>query len=174
MKWSILTLVGADQSGMVAAVTDILYKNGCSLAQASMIKLGANFTIMLRVSHEADKNLQQILAGISKELNLHCHIDVDVTDDAAAEKDTLAPDVQVSVYGADKSGIVAQVTAALAMAGLNIIDLETDVAGSVDKPIYIMTLEGVATKGIKPLQNAIEALTLDAEINLNEIDTLRG
>jgi len=174
MKWSILTLVGADQPGIVAAVTDALYKNGCNLAQASMMKLGANFTIMLRVSHAADKDLLKILNTILNKMNLHCHIDEDVTDAFFVEQNGLEPNVQVTVYGADKNGIVAQVTTVLSAAGLNITDLKTDVAGSTDKPIYIMTIEGIAAQGVAALQNVVDGLTLDAEINLDEINTLRG
>jgi glycine cleavage system transcriptional repressor len=103
-------------------------------------------------------------------MQLHLHIDEDATNGQAQ----LEPDVQVTVYGADRSGIVAQVTSALAQAGLNIIDLETDVGGSADKPIYVMTLEGVASQGIEPLQAALDSLHADIEVNLDEISTLRG
>ncbi len=170
MKWSVLTLVGADQSGLVAAVTGILYRQGCSLAQASMMRLGANFAIMLRVSHEEATDLSSILSDLCAEMNLHLHIDEDVAADVAVTD----PDVQVTVYGADRTGIVAQVTSALALAGLNIIDLETDVGGTKEHPIYIMTLEGISSNGIEPLQTAIDELSLDVEVNLDEISTLRG
>jgi len=80
MKWSVLTLIGADQTGIVAAVTDVLYKNGCSLAQASMMRLGTNFAIMLRVSHNADKNLSQVLNDVCSNMGLHLHIDEDNAD----------------------------------------------------------------------------------------------
>lgn len=170
MKCSVLTLVGADQAGIVAAVTDALYKQGCSLAQASMMRLGANFAIMLRVSHDEKKDLQNILSEICKNMSLHLHIDEDVNTDVLRPD----PDVQVTVYGADRNGIVAQVTSALAVAGLNIIDLETDLGGTKDKPIYIMTLEGLATKGVDSLRNALNALNSDIEVNLDEINTLRG
>jgi glycine cleavage system transcriptional repressor len=170
MKWSVLTLVGADQPGIVAAVTDALYQHGCSLAQTSMLRLGANFSIMLRVSHPDEADLSQWLKPVCEAMQLHLHIDEDATDGQAQ----IEPDVQVTVYGADRSGIVAQVTTALAQAGLNIIDLETDIGGSADKPIYVMTLEGVASKGIEPLQAALDNLGADIEVNLDEINTLRG
>ena len=170
MKWSVLTLVGEDQSGIVAAVTDALFKQGCSLAQASMMQLGANFAIMLRVSHQAETDLRQVLAEICESMNLHIHLDEDIVANLSA----VEPDVQITVYGADRTGIVAQVTSALAEAGLNIIDLETGVGGSEAKPIYIMTLEGLARNGIEPLRKALEGLDSDIEVNLDEITTLRG
>ena len=174
MKWSVLTLIGADQTGIVAAVTDVLYKNGCSLAQASMMRLGTNFAIMLRVSHSADKNLPQVLHDVCTNMGLHLHIDEDNADALFSEISQIEPNVQVTVYGADREGIVAQVTQTLTLAGLNIIDLETDVGGNKDKPIYIMTLEGVAQNGIEALQKALETLDTDIEVNLDEISTLRG
>lgn len=170
MKWSVLTLVGADQAGIVAAVTNVLFKQGCKLGQASMMRLGANFSMMLRVAHQENINLNDVLGQVCKTMGLHLHIDEDVAA-SVAEAD---PDVQVTVYGADRSGIVAQVSSVLAEAGLNIIDLETDIGGSEESPIYIMTMEGTANNGIEPLQKALESLDSDIEVNLDEINTLRG
>jgi len=170
MKWSVLTLVGADKPGIVAEVTQALFDQGCILAQASMMRLGSNFAIMLRVSHQAETSLKDALADVCARLELHLHLD----EDAAEKLPAVDPDVQVTVYGTDRPGIVAQVTSALAQAGLNIIDLETDLGGSEENPIYVMNLEGVATKGIEPLRKAVESLDSDIEINLDEINTLRG
>ncbi len=170
MAWSVLTLVGADRPGIVALVSGALYAAGCSLGQASMMRLGGNFAIMLRVSHRTDDDLQYILRPVCEQLQLHLHIDEDVPETLQAQD----PDVQVTVYGADRSGIVAEVTGALAEAGLNIIDLETDLAGQGEKAIYIMTMEGIASQGVEALQQALESLKLDIEVNIDEISTLRG
>ncbi len=170
MKWSVLTLVGADRPGIVSAVTGALFKAGCNLGQASMMRLGANFAIMLRVSHQPGDDLRAILDDTCESLNLHLHIDDDVESSINNEE----PDVQVTVYGADRSGIVAEVTGALAEAGLNIIDLDTDMAGSTEKPIYIMSVEGIASQGVDALHNALESLNLDIDVNIDEITTLRG
>jgi glycine cleavage system transcriptional repressor len=170
MTWSVLTLVGEDQPGIVAAVSKTLFDAGCQLAEASMMRLGGNFAIMLRVSHEQGQDLQAILEPVCTDMHLHLHLDEDV----AAARHHVEPDVHITVYGADRSGIVAQVTGALAEAGLNIIDLETAVGGSAAKPIYIMTIEGNATRGIDVLQKAIDALRNDIEINLVPVDLVRG
>jgi len=52
------------------------------------------------------------------------------------------------VYGADKAGIVYNVSRFLADKGINIVDLQTKVAGKEDKPIYIMLLEVVVPKTV--------------------------
>ena len=170
MNWSVLTLVGADRPGIVAAVSQILFDAGCALAEASMMRLGGNFAIMLRVAHQPAADLRAMLAPVIQSMNLHLHIDNDV----AAEAHHVEPDVLITVYGADRSGIVAQVTTALAQAGLNIIDLETAVGGTADKPIYIMSIEGNASAGQEKLQQAIAGLAKDIEVTLMPIDTMVG
>ena len=170
MNWSVLTLVGADQQGIVAAVSKLLFEADCQLAEASMMRLGGNFAIMLRVGHDASTDLKTVLVPVVDGMKLHLHLDEDVP----ASPRHIEPDVHITVYGADRTGIVAQVTSLLASAGLNIIDLETAVGGSAEQPIYIMSIEGHAQQGIEALQNAIKNLADDIEISLTEIDTLRA
>lgn len=170
MNWSVLTLVGADRPGIVSAVTEKLFNAGCQLAEASMMRLGGNFAIMLRVAHEAEQDLQAILQPVTTSMKLHLHLDTDV--DAAPYQ--MESDVMITVYGADRTGIVAQVTGVLAEAGLNIIDLETAVAGTREKPIYIMTIEGSAQQGIEALKQAVEKLGDDIDVSIMPIETMRA
>lgn len=170
MTWSVLTLVGADQPGIVARVTEALAQADCLLGEASMMRLGNNFAIMLRVRHGETSDLSAILSPVAEALGLHLHMDGDASNNGTHPE----PDVHITVYGADRSGIVAQVSTALAGAGLNITDLETAVGGSETKPIYIMTIEGTADQGIEALQQAIGQLSDDIEVRLVEIETLRG
>ena len=83
---------------------------------------------------------------------------------------------RISVYGADRAGIVSKVTTVLAEAGLNILDLESDVAGDDEKPIYIMHIEGEATESVKALESASQIVKEEngIEAELVEIDTLIG
>jgi glycine cleavage system transcriptional repressor len=170
MKWSVLTLVGADQPGIVAQVSQALFDAGCQLGEASMMRLGGNFAIMLRVGHAATKDLNAVLSEVTQTLNLHLHID----EDASAQRHHIEPDVCITVYGADRPGIVSQVSGALAEAGLNIIDLETAVAGDPGKPIYIMNITGKAKNGLPALQQAIQSLDENIDISLTPMDTLRA
>lgn len=170
MMWSVLTLVGADRKGIVAAVSSALFESGCQLAEASMMRLGGNFAVMLRVAHQEQVDLQQVLLPVCQEMDLHLHLDQDIVPDTQP----VDPDVHISVYGADRLGIVAQVTGVLAEAGLNIIDLETAVAGTPDSPIYVISLEGHASQGIEVLQQAIAGLDHNIDISLTPIDTMRG
>ena len=69
--WMMLTLVGEDRPGIVAQVTDALYRNGWSLGEASMMRLGASFTIMMMVGGgDGGESLQAVLAPVAAELGL--------------------------------------------------------------------------------------------------------
>jgi len=153
-------------------VTAALAEGGCNLGEASMLRLGGNFTIMLMVQHAGTmQTLRQILEPVVMAMGLHIHID----EIEARLHQHLEPDVRISVFGADRIGIIAQVTTALARAGLNILNLESDVAGTDDKPIYVMPIEGQALQGIDALRRAINEISKDGiEAHLSAIDTLVG
>lgn len=171
-KWFMLTLVGKDRPGIVAHVTAALFDGGCNLGEASMMRLGGNFTIMMMVQHQGNKHaLEQMVEGVAESMGLHLHID-------AIEghlHQHLIPDVRITVYGADRAGIVAKVTGALAEVGLHILDLESDVGGSEDKPIYIMQMEGHASEGVDAIESALQIVRSEGiEAHMETIDTMIG
>jgi len=165
-----LTLVGKDQRGIVAQVTTALYEGGCNLGEASMLRLRGNFTIMLMVYYEGTvSTLAELLKPVTDNLQLLLHIDP-IEDYSPTYQE---PNVRISVHSADHTGIVAQVATTLAQAGLNITDLESDLGGSVQQPLYIMHIEGIATTGIAAIETAIQRLNhADLNVQFEQIETL--
>ncbi len=170
--WYMLTVVGEDRPGIVAQVTKALFEGGCNLGEASMMRLGGSFTIMLMVELEGTgERLLRLVEPVAGSLGLHVHVDAI----AGRLHRHLEPDVSVTVYGADRAGIVARVTGALAEAGLHILELRSDVAGSRENPIYIMHIEGHAARGIDALRTALTRLGLeDIEVHLEPVTTMLG
>ena len=172
-RWYMLTVVGQDRPGIVAHVTAALYEGGCNLGEASMMRLGGNFTIMLMVQHDGTlKSLQEIVAPVIESMDLHLHID----KIEGHLHEHLVPDVRISVFGADRAGIVAKVTNVLSGAGLHILNLESDVGGTAEQPIYIMHIEGQAREGIDALRSALALVEAGdgIEAKLFPIETMVG
>jgi glycine cleavage system transcriptional repressor len=171
-SWYMLTLVGKDQPGIVARVTTALFEAGCNLGETSMIRLGDNFTIMMMVQSESgDETLHAVLMPVIEALGLVLHIDA---IDARLHQ-RLTPDVCILVHGADRAGIVSQVTTKAAEAGLNILDLESDVGGTESEPIYILQIEGVAAEGVESIERALAPLRADGvKVDVRPIETLIG
>ncbi len=168
-NWKMLTLVGKDRPGIVARVTDALYQNGWNLGEASMLRLGGNFTIMLMISGAGE--VEPILQPVAQELGLRLHVDP-IEGDLHSH---VVPNIQVRVVGADRAGIVAQVTGQLAEAGLNILELESDVAGSVENPIYVMGIQGYAEVPVEDLQQAVgDMVDQGIDVTVSGIETLIG
>ena len=171
-KWYMLTLVGKDQPGIVAKVTTALYEAGCNLGETSMIRLGNSFTVMMMVDSGAgEAGLRTELQPVVDDLGLVLHID---TIEAGLHQRPV-PDVCILVHGADRTGIVSQVTSAAAAAGLNIVDLESDVAGTDDNPIYVLQIQGVAAQGIAAIETALAPLQAEGvKVDVRPVDTLIG
>jgi len=165
--WQMLTLVGEDRPGIVARVTDALFRGGCNLGEASMIRLGGNFTIMMMVSGDGD--IEAALAPVVAELGLRLHLD---PIEGELHRHQI-PNIQVRVNGADRAGIVSQVTGVLAEHGFNILELESDVAGSPDRPVYIMNIQGISSTPLERLEQVLAALD-DVDVSVSSIDTLIG
>ena len=135
-----VTAVGLDRPGIVAAVSRVLYDLGGNIEDSRMAILGGHFAMVLIVALPtgADaKALERALAEPAGALELMTS--VRPVADAPPLHAEGSPYI-VSVYGADKPGIVWQISEALAAANVNISDLATHVVGD-QEPVYVMILE---------------------------------
>ncbi len=147
-KCYMLSLVGKDRPGIVANLSAGLCKSGCNLGDSSMARLGDNFTIMVMVEYPGDlATLQEKVKTIGDPLGLSSHL----VEIEGGDQHHLEPDVRISIYAEDRLGIVEDVTVALADAGLNILDLESNVDSGPDAKTYYIHLEGTVSNGIEPL-----------------------
>lgn len=171
-EWNLLTLVGVDRPGIVARVTRALYGVGCTLGEASMLRLGGSFTIMMMVSGSAhDQAIRDALHPVAEELGLRLHLD---PLQGGLHQHRL-PNLQVRVSGADRAGIVADVTEALTSKGFHILELESDVAGGAERPLYIMNIQGYCEATLEEVSEALDALAPGGvSIDVSPVDVLIG
>ncbi|MCF6282823.1 MAG: hypothetical protein L3J28_11555 [Candidatus Polarisedimenticolaceae bacterium] len=170
-QWKMLTLVGADQPGIVAQVTHVLFHQGWALGETSMLRLGGNFTIMMMVSGaESNEQLIEVMQPVAYRLNLHMHVD----EISGGLHQHALPNYQIQVVGADRVGIVAQVTALLSEVDFNILELTSDVAGTDDEPIYIMTIQGHSCADLEVLEELLSTLDKDVDVTVKPIEIMFG
>jgi glycine cleavage system transcriptional repressor len=63
----------------------------------------------------------------------------------------------------------------LSAKGFNIHELESDVVGSSEQPVYIMTIQGYAEATLETLEAALQAAKdADIEVNISPIETMIG
>jgi len=143
-----VSAIGADRPGIVAAVTKVLVDRGCNLEDASMSILRGHFAMMLVVAAPDGTDpatLERDLSAATEALGLVVvvrPIDEQSLERAAGDAWT------VTLYGADRPGIVHRVSAALADAHANITDLTTRVIGDAARPVYAMFLDVTTPAGM--------------------------
>lgn len=138
----VITAVGRDQPGIIAALTGAVYELGGNLDDATMTRLHGTFATMLSVrlpETQTVGGVREALEPVAERQGLT--IAIQAVPDAQTET---PPDCILTVYGADKPGIVYPITQRLAARGVNITDMDTRVAGTDASPVYIMLLEAVA------------------------------
>lgn len=132
-----VTAIGADQPGIIAAVAEVLRDRGGNLEDSAMTILGGHFAIVLLVAIDvAPGALQQDLAQATADLGLT----VTVTP-AGPGHESADPTHLLSVYGADRPGILAGIARTLADLGVNVTDLQTRLLSAEEDPVYAMVIE---------------------------------
>lgn len=165
-----ITAIGRDRSGIVAGVAKALFEEGCNLQDVSSTILGGHFSMMLVVRApqgvSAD-DLESSLVPTAEELGLL--VSVKPVDDE--ERVVVPPTHMVSVYGADRPGIVYRVAELLFRKKANITDLTSRVIGSDEEPVYALMLE-VAVPGDVDVAQELDRLRseLGIEISVHPID----
>lgn len=164
-----VTAVGRDRPGIVAALSGVLYRLGGNIEDSRMSILRGHFAVMLIVELPPEtppERLEEELGAAGEQLGLE-GISVSAVETlpgpAAAD-----PSHVLTVYGADRPGIVHRVTTLLAERGINVTDLSTQVGGGEGRPIYVMVIEvalGDAAEG--ELREALDAAGAELDVDVS-------
>ena len=138
----VITAVGRDTPGIIAALARALLDLGSNLDDIAMTRLHGAFATMVAArlpGGKTEEDARAALAPVAEEMGLT--VTVQSVPDTHSEA---PPDTLLTVYGADRPGIVYAVASHLAARGINITDMDTRLAGTPDSPVYVMLLEAVA------------------------------
>ena len=167
----VVWVMGADRPGIVAAVSRVLYDMGCNLEDCSMTVLSRHFAMVTLAQGPDDLDAPTLEAAL-REAPSCGDLTVAVRD--AGEGASVVAEGEpyiVSVYGADRPGIVYGISSVLAEAGVNITDVNTRVIGEEDESVYAMLLEVTLPRDLDPkeldapLQAKATELGVDASVH---------
>jgi glycine cleavage system regulatory protein len=121
MATLVLTVVGADRAGLVAAVADVVDAHGGNWENSQLAELAGAFAGIIEVSVDAARvdALRSALSGIDGL--------VTVALPAAGSAAEAARTFSVSVLGNDRPGIVREVSSTLSEHGFSIERMTTEV-----------------------------------------------
>jgi glycine cleavage system transcriptional repressor len=138
-----VTVISKDRPGIVADTAEVLYRLGCNVEDSSCTMLGGDFAMILTVSHAkpfTKATLVDEFRRLHEDKGLVAHVR-SLTEEDLNRPDPVGELCLISVYGADRPGIVFRVTRELALRHVNITDLNTKLIGSEAEPVYVMMLE---------------------------------
>ena len=174
-------VLGTDKIGIVADITKALFELGANINDSSHTIIGNQFAMLLLISVTPNCTQEKIQDGFKevvqkRGLTIHTHSLRD--EDIKRKYSDPGQLCVIHLYGADKPGIVYQVTNLLAKDNVNITDLSTRRFGSEENPIYIMYLEaevpyGVDTRKLGQELNQIASrLNVEIKYELEEVASL--
>ena len=122
----VLTLISPDRTGLVESVARTVADHGGNWLESRMCRLGGEFAGILRVEIPTEKKSSLFAALQQLQTN---GLQIVVRDDApvaaAAGRQT-----KLEIVGADRPGIVREITSALARAGVNVEEFSSEVGSA--------------------------------------------
>jgi glycine cleavage system transcriptional repressor len=177
MNKVILSVLGHDCPGIVAAVARVLFEQNCNIENVSQTILQTEFAgsfIVTLPENLPREDLRDILLEGLASLDMHVHI-APLADKATAYVTKASEPFVITTRGPDRKGLVAGISAILARYGVNITNLKAVFKGGdepganimiyeVDIPVEIDTLALY-----RDLREEAQALKLDISIQHRNI-----
>ncbi|MDU0460497.1 MAG: ACT domain-containing protein [Geobacteraceae bacterium] len=165
-----VSVVGKDRPGIVAGITEGLFRLGCNLADSSCTMLAGEFAMILIVSHQrpfSKARLFDELKPACDAMGMSLAVRT-LHGDEIIRQETDSEICIISVYGADQPGIVYRVTRELAGRNINIMDLNTKLIGTPQEPVYVLMLEVALPEGETPegVEKLLEKLKKELNVEI--------
>ena len=117
-----MTVIGPDRTGLVEALARAVAGHGGNWLESRMCRLGGEFAGILRVEVSPDKKTA-LLGELQKIAGLTVTIHSGETKTSAKN----ARETKMEIIGQDRPGIVHEISAALARAGVNVEEFSSEV-----------------------------------------------
>jgi glycine cleavage system transcriptional repressor len=143
MRKAILSILGQDRPGIVAAVSKVLFEQGCNIENVSQTTLQFVFAGIFVVSMPGDLPTESLLKSLNAKmapLGLDVHITL-LDPDAAPALPPQGEAYIITTKGPDRKGLVAGISEVVARFGGNITNLQAVSEGGHDPGDFIMIYE---------------------------------
>jgi glycine cleavage system regulatory protein len=120
----VMTLIGPDRTGLVEAVARAVADHSGNWLESRMCRLGGEFAGILRVEVPANKK-SALLDALQNTPGLQVIVHPSGTNLPAGGRQT-----QMEIIGQDRPGIVHEISAALARAGVNVEEFSSEVTSA--------------------------------------------
>jgi glycine cleavage system transcriptional repressor len=143
MQKVIISVLGDDRPGIIAAVSRLLYENESNIENVSQTSLQSEFAgifIATIPGHMLPTDMESKLAGVLGTMGLHVHVKPVVPRNEDT-RDEVGESFVITTRGPDQKGLVARITAIIARYQANITNCQAVFKGGSDPDSNIMIYE---------------------------------
>ncbi|MDR2426967.1 MAG: hypothetical protein LBD46_07325 [Endomicrobium sp.] len=175
-KYISLTAIGKDKPGLVSTIAKVLYEYKCNIEESTMTILHGQFAMILILSFPQDTNIKSLYSTLQKSAkSLGMSFSYTPLLSFTPKKQKSSAAYIISVYGADKPGIVYNLSSFLVQYKINITDVQTTLSKSKGKKTYIMIIEVEIPKkvSVEKIKNRLSDLAqyLNVAVSVNRAES---
>lgn len=177
----IVTFIGDDRPGLVEEVSRVIERNGGNWQESRLSQLGGKFAGLILVSLPADggPSLEAELGALaSSGISVRVTPCIESTSGKTGAGKAATPppgrDITLTVIGPDRRGIVREISHALALRRINVLEMESEVrsAPMSAEMIFSARIEAWIPKAtnVDDLRDTLDEIanTMTLEIDLEE------
>ena len=121
----VMTIIAPDRTGLVESLARAIADHDGNWLESRMCRLGGEFAGILRVEVPLEKR-SALLGALQKIQGLN----ITVRTDASKAAPAAARQTKLELVGHDRPGIVREISAALARAGVNVEEFSSEIASA--------------------------------------------
>jgi glycine cleavage system transcriptional repressor len=167
-----ITVIGHDRPGIIADVSEVLAGLGLNLTDSTMTRLRGHFAMTLICAGPPPTG--QVETGLAPLATTGALVVTVRELGPEPEPEPLGRPYVLSLHGADRLGIVATVSRAVADVGGNVTDLSTRLAG--DLYVLVAEVDVPSTVDVETLRARLHEITtglgVEAQLRPAEVDVL--
>jgi glycine cleavage system transcriptional repressor len=140
----IVTAVGENRTGIVAEVSELIYKSGCNIEDSQMGRLADQFVLSILVSSKREEAARTLLARCNQLKTRHMQVVVFPLGECRPHchhHPVPEPNYTLRAVGQDRAGIVCRTSRILAVEGVDIVDMTTHITRAPESGVPIFTME---------------------------------
>jgi glycine cleavage system transcriptional repressor len=142
MNKTAVFVLGPDGPGIIAAVSQVLFEQGCNLEDVSQSSLQAQFVGIFIATPGAGAGVEQLQRALCERLDpLGLSVQLRPVGPAAAAPAAPTEPYVITTIGPDRPGLVAGITGLLAQYGANITNLKAVSRAKRERQEYVMFYE---------------------------------
>jgi len=161
----VMTIIAPDRTGLVESLARAVADHSGNWLESRMCRLGGEFAGILRIELPQEKK-SALLGALQKIQGLNVTVRIDESRTAA----TQARQTRLELVGHDRPGIVRDISAALARAGVNVEEFSSEIAPAPmsGEPLFKATARLQLPEGcnVNALRKDLEKIAADLLVDL--------